>query len=256
MTGAAAQREAREPHEDRAEQTSWPQELSHEPQLRIGDVRARLETEFPLLSVSKIRHFEMKGLISPHRTASNQRLYSEADAERLRFVLAQQRDRYLPLDQIRELLAQLDAGERLEDVASDRMRVVPESEIRRPQPGTRLTLEQMRDLTGASVADLERMVHFGILHVDARGRFTSQAPEIVLFAQALLKAGFDLRQIRAIATSAHAHAVTIANATAAERAKKTPVARQRAMTKVGEDAATMVRLYRALLGENVEIELR
>ena len=91
---------------------SWPHDVSHDPCLKIGEVRSILAEEFPLLTLSKIRHYESIELIHPHRTTSNQRLFSHADAERLRFILREQRDRYLPLEQIRELLRQLDAGER------------------------------------------------------------------------------------------------------------------------------------------------
>lgn len=209
-----------------------------------------------MLSCSKIRHFEDKELIHPHRAVSNQRFYSEADVERLRFILRQQRDRFLPLDQIRELLVQLDEGQSVEEVGSGRMRVVAETEIRTPQPGTRLKITEVASLTGASVKDIEALVRAGILQTDARGRLTSQGPEIVIFAQALEKAGFDLRQIRAIATSAHAHAVSISQSVATERAKKTPIAGERALTHAGEAAALMSRLYKALLSENLEVELR
>ena len=77
-------------------QISWPQDVSHVPSLRIGEVRTALATEFPLLTVSKLRHYESLGLVTPHRTPSNQRLFSAADVERLRFVLQEQRDRFLP----------------------------------------------------------------------------------------------------------------------------------------------------------------
>ena len=105
-------------------QVSWPQKLSHSPTLRIGEVRSALSAEFPLLTVSKIRHYESIGLVEPQRTPSNQRLFSAADVERLRFILVEQRDRFLPLSQIGELLRQLDSGESPDDVHPGRMRVI------------------------------------------------------------------------------------------------------------------------------------
>ena len=62
---------------------SWPTDLSHEPTLKIGDVIVELRHEFPLLAASKIRHYENLQLIRPHRTASNQRLFSVSDGEKL-----------------------------------------------------------------------------------------------------------------------------------------------------------------------------
>ncbi|MCF2706410.1 MerR family transcriptional regulator [Arcanobacterium haemolyticum] len=235
---------------------AWPQDLSHEPNLKIGDVTAALATEFPMLSQSKIRHYESLELITPHRTASNQRLFSVADVERLRFILQEQRDRYLPLSQIREMLRQLDSGDLPEGAHPGRMRAVADDEVRRAQPGTRLRVEEVSELTGVSVTDITAMVDIGILATDPRGRLSCQAPEIVRYASMMQANGYELRQIKSIRTSAHSHAIMITSALATERAKKTAVAKERVITQAAEDAAAMTHLYRALLAENVEVELR
>ncbi len=78
--------------------------------LSIGQVLARLNPEFPELSPSKLRFLEERELISPARTESGYRKFSAADVERLRFVLAMQRDHYVPLKVIRGYLADMDAG--------------------------------------------------------------------------------------------------------------------------------------------------
>lgn len=41
------------------------------------------------------------------------------------------------------------------------MRAIPDDEVRRPRPGTRLTLIEVSDLTGAAVTDIEDMVTAG-----------------------------------------------------------------------------------------------
>ncbi|MCI1675311.1 MAG: MerR family transcriptional regulator [Ancrocorticia sp.] len=238
------------------ENLTWPQELSHEPTLKIGEVRTMLSAEFPLTTVSKIRHWETLGLVEPHRTASNQRLYSIADVERLRFILQEQRDRFLPLSQISELLRLLDSGEQPEGVHPGRLRAISDDEVRRPQPGTRLKMAEVSDLTGVPVSVIEEMIKAGILSADPRGRLTAQAPEIVRYADMLRQSGFDMRQIRTIRTSAHAHAVMITSAVAAERAKKSTVAGERALTQAAENGSVTANLYRALLAENIEVELR
>ncbi len=235
---------------------SWPQDVSHVPSLRIGEVRTALAAEFPLLTVSKLRHYESLRLVTPHRTPSNQRLFSAADVERLRFVLQEQRDRFLPLTQIGELLRQLDSGESPDEVRSGRMRAIPDDEVRRPQPGTRLRLIEVSDLTGVAVADIEAMVTSGILTADARGRLTSQSVEIVRYAMMLQNGGFDLRQVRSIKNSAHSHAAMLTAAVAPERAKGSPVAGERAITQTAENSTIVAHLYRALLTENVEVNLR
>lgn len=78
--------------------------------LSIGQVLARLRTDYPDLSSSKLRFLEERGLIHPARTASGYRKFSSEDVERLRLVLSMQRDHYLPLKVIRSYLAELDAG--------------------------------------------------------------------------------------------------------------------------------------------------
>jgi DNA-binding transcriptional MerR regulator len=73
--------------------------------LTIGEVIGRLAADFPDLTVSKIRYLESGGLISPERTPAGYRRFSEEDVEKLRWVLAAQRDQYLPLKVIRQHLA-------------------------------------------------------------------------------------------------------------------------------------------------------
>src|SRR4051794_28025054 len=76
----------------------------------IGQVLAILRTDFPDISISKIRFLEAEGLVTPQRAPSGYRRYTETDVERLRYVLAVQREQYLPLKVIREHLEQIDRG--------------------------------------------------------------------------------------------------------------------------------------------------
>ncbi|MBS1838493.1 MAG: MerR family transcriptional regulator, partial [Actinobacteria bacterium] len=75
--------------------------------LPIGEVLALLQSEFPDVTISKIRFLESQGLIQPERTASGYRRFSSDDIERLRWILHQQRENFLPLKVIRKML---DAG--------------------------------------------------------------------------------------------------------------------------------------------------
>jgi DNA-binding transcriptional MerR regulator len=76
----------------------------------IGHVLAELNKEFQDLSPSKLRFLEEQGLVSPQRTASGYRKFTQLDIERIRIVLELQRDQYLPLKVIRSYLADLDEG--------------------------------------------------------------------------------------------------------------------------------------------------
>jgi DNA-binding transcriptional MerR regulator len=73
--------------------------------LTIGEVIARLSGDFPDVTISKIRFLESEGLISPQRTSSGYRRFTESDVRQLRWVLTAQRDQYLPLRVIRQRLA-------------------------------------------------------------------------------------------------------------------------------------------------------
>ena len=74
--------------------------------LSIGEVLALVQEDFPDVTISKIRFLESQGLIAPERTASGYRKFYEADIERLRWILAQQRDHFLPLKVIKKMLDQ------------------------------------------------------------------------------------------------------------------------------------------------------
>ena len=78
--------------------------------LSIGQVLARLTPEFPELTSSKLRFLEVQGIVSPSRTESGYRKFSQADIERLRLGLTLQRDHYLPLSIIREQLDDAEAN--------------------------------------------------------------------------------------------------------------------------------------------------
>ena len=70
----------------------------------IGEVLSLIQEEFPEVTISKIRFLESQGLISPERTPSGYRRFYQEDFERLQWILAQQRDHYLPLRVIRSRL--------------------------------------------------------------------------------------------------------------------------------------------------------
>jgi DNA-binding transcriptional MerR regulator len=72
--------------------------------MSIGDVLTLLRQEFPDVTISKIRFLESQGLVNPERTPSGYRKFYEQDVERLRWVLRQQREHFLPLKVIKDRL--------------------------------------------------------------------------------------------------------------------------------------------------------
>ena len=73
--------------------------------LSIGEVLTLLQGEFPDVTISKIRFLESQGLIDPERTPSGYRKFYGPDIERLRWILTQQREHFLPLKVIKDRLA-------------------------------------------------------------------------------------------------------------------------------------------------------
>jgi DNA-binding transcriptional MerR regulator len=82
-------------------------ERSH---LSIGEVLSLLRDEFPDVTISKIRFLESQGLVDPERTPSGYRKFYEHDVERLRWILRQQREHFLPLKVIRGRLSEQGEG--------------------------------------------------------------------------------------------------------------------------------------------------
>ena len=93
--------------------------------LSIGDVLTLLRQEFPDVTISKIRFLESQGLVNPERTPSGYRKFYEQDVERLRWVLRQQREHFLPLKVIKD---------RLDDDPDDGFRIWPPASSRTHRP--------------------------------------------------------------------------------------------------------------------------
>ena len=81
--------------------------MSEGSHLSIGEVLALLLEEFPDVTISKIRFLESQGLIDPERTPSGYRKFFDPDVERLRMILREQRENYLPLRVIKD---RIDSG--------------------------------------------------------------------------------------------------------------------------------------------------
>jgi DNA-binding transcriptional MerR regulator len=153
--------------------------------LTIGTVCKVLAEEFGDISISKIRFLEDQKLITPRRTPGGYRLYSQDDVDQLRTILRMQRDEFLPLRVIRQVIAQGAKGTR-------RPRLVNQDD--------RLSREQLLTETDAD-ADFVRELHeYGLLEVRDR---TDQRPytradtEIVMLCQRLARYGVAARHLRA-----------------------------------------------------------
>jgi DNA-binding transcriptional MerR regulator len=168
---------------------TWPHALSHEPMLRVSDVLALVQSEFPALSTSKLRFLDNNGLVTPFRTPSGYRQYSPADVERLRFVLRCQRDQYQPLTVIAEHLAALDSGRM-------KLAVAP-----RPVEGEADKYLSDVDFAAAASIPVELLGQLdteGLITQDAPGRYDREWLPLATAAHAYLSSGGDLRTLKSL----------------------------------------------------------
>lgn len=177
----------------------------------IGAVLEELRTDFPDVTVSKIRFLEARGLVNPQRTAAGYRSFDEADVQRLRYILTAQRDRFWPLKVIREALDAMDRGLEPAGEPDQRPRVptpehdpqVPSAhDLSQPAKPLRLTRAEVIKASGLSPAMLDALVGYGLWQPDSGGHFDSYALPIAAAAAALGSYGIEARHLRPFRTAA------------------------------------------------------
>lgn len=215
--------------------------------MRISDVLADLGGDFPTVTPSKLRFLEEQGLVEPQRTAGGYRQYSPADLERLRFVLRQQRDRYLPLRVIREQLAALDAGETTSAVAP---RLATSDGERTARPG-RYTTASLAEETGADPALVEGLVAAGVLRADRSGHLEPWARDVVVLAAALAEHGVEPRHLRAFRSGADRQVTMVEQIVAPLRGQRAVSAQAHAASVAAEVGELCGQLHTALVRAGV-----
>ncbi|MGW4113328.1 transcriptional regulator FtsR [Actinosynnema sp. NPDC004786] len=153
----------------------------------IGAVLALLRPDFPDVTISKIRFLESEGLVRPARTASGYRQFTTADVDRLRYILAAQRDRYLPLKVIRE---QLDAADQGGGVKATRVTDPG------PAAGHRVTREELLARAGIEPGALADLEQHGLVRAGAGGFYDHDAVQIAATARAMAEHGLEARHLR------------------------------------------------------------
>lgn len=189
----------------------------------IGQVLSTVKVEFPDVSISKIRFLESEGLLSPERAPSGYRRYSQADIDRLIYILRVQKDHYLPLKVIREHLEAKDAGREPPSVEPSEIPPVPEAEPvptasarqRSARPPISLSRRELMQAAALSEHDLLELERLGLV-LPRRGSQTygREALTICVAARKLGDYGMDSRHLRAIKQSAEREAGLVEQAIA------------------------------------------
>src|SRR6476661_7297204 len=147
--------------------------------LTIGAVCRMLSEEFDDISISKIRFLEDQKLIAPRRTQGGYRLFSLDDVERLRAILRMQRDEFLPLAVIRDMLTQ--GVSRPTGTRRRRARALAQAD-------RQLTLEDLVSETDADLRFIQELEEYGLLE----GRRTGLLEQIL--APSLRSSNADRRE--------------------------------------------------------------
>jgi DNA-binding transcriptional MerR regulator len=207
--------------------------------MSIGEVLTQLRAEFADVSISKLRFLEAEGLVEPLRAPSGYRKYTEEHLQRLRYVLAAQRDRYLPLRVIRADLAAMDRGERV---------------VGMPGPATatnlapaRLSREQLIDRADISAEDLKDLEEYGLLAPGTDGLFDAEALTVARVAGQLGRYGLHARHLRPYRAAADREVGLLAQAVAPMVRSEATGGRAQAVQTVHELAALCAQLHAALV---------
>jgi len=181
--------------------------------LSIGQVLERLQTDFADLSPSKLRFLEEQELIAPERTKSGYRKFSQADVERLRLILTLQREHYLPLRVIAELLGEMDAG---------RDPVIPGAAPRSISsiltPRRLLSREELQRITGAASRFIGEAIAAGLLPATEVFPYETVAELTALLR--LAEQGITPRHLRPVRVAAEREAELIGQAVEARGSRQ------------------------------------
>jgi DNA-binding transcriptional MerR regulator len=211
--------------------------------LGIGEVLALLRADFPDVSVSKIRFLENEGLIQPARSPSRYRKFAPADVERLRYILTDQRDQYLPLRVIKD---QLDA---VEEDGADELDRYPAHAVRpagQAHPAGPLTRRELLEATGLDEAQLAELEDFGLVRRSGR----HYGPDALAASRAIVALGgygVQARNLRVLRASVERETALIEQVVAPILRQRSPGARDRARQTAREIAAIALQLHAALI---------
>jgi DNA-binding transcriptional MerR regulator len=256
--------------------------------MSIGEVLSQLRPDFPDVTISKLRFLEAEGLVEPFRAPSGYRKYTAAHVERLRFILAAQRDRYLPLRVIREQIEAMDRGERVvglpavpplppalaapsspDEVSyvTARPVVVPPAiaaPFASPAPATstapaqrselgdtRLTRDELSQRSGLDEAGLVDLEQYGLLVPGSSGYYGGEALLVARIAAQLAEYGLEGRHLRPYRATADREVGLLAQLVTPLARQASLGGREQALETVHELAVLCAQLHGALVRQGL-----
>jgi DNA-binding transcriptional MerR regulator len=243
--------------------------LAERTHLSIGEVLALLRDEFPDITISKIRFLESQGLLVPERTPSGYRKFYEEDVERLRWILRQQREHFLPLKVIKGrlpgvpdatgdtdevLTTDLEAGDGADAPAATPAEGGNPTAGRRPSVpagGTGLTREELAAACGLTAGQVRELERYGLLtsrDVGGTAYFDQGALAIAQLAGRFARHGVEARHLRMYKNAAERESGLFAQVVMPLIKQRNPRSRQQAGATLDELSELGGELREALLG--------
>jgi DNA-binding transcriptional MerR regulator len=236
--------------------------------LSIGEVLSLLKEEFPDITISKIRFLESQGLLDPERTPSGYRKFYDTDVDRLRWILRQQREHFLPLKVIKgrlqgsedgidgpdgeaEGLGALDA----EDIAEE-AEVAPDAV---DPDSTSFTINELAELCEVEVHALQELEKYGLIAgqrpMGGIVYYDRDALGVAQLAAGFLKFGVEARHLRMYKTAAERESAFYEQLVLPMLKQRNPEARRQAVKTVAELMKLGAGLRAAMLKQALDTDL-
>jgi DNA-binding transcriptional MerR regulator len=231
----------------------------------IGEVLVAVKTEFPDITISKIRFLEAEGLIEPERTPSGYRKFYAQDVDTLKSILRMQRDEYLPLKVIKERLLSQDDGEEGEDggdgSGSSSGSDVPavSEDIADAPTGLQMSLDEMSSATGIEKERIKDLESYGIVcaHGPESAIYYDGDDYIVLsIVKDFFRYGVEPRHLTMYKHFEEREAAFFETIVAPMMRQKNPDARKAASQSLAELAKISRKFKQALLRTNIRDHIK
>jgi DNA-binding transcriptional MerR regulator len=224
----------------------------------IGEVLVSVKTEFPDITISKIRFLESEGLIDPERTPSGYRKFYDKDVDKLKSILRMQRDEYLPLKVIKERLLQIEGEDGHPEVAVAAAGGEVAEDLAEPPTGLQMSIEEMSAATGIERDRIRELESFGLVcsHGPDAARYYDGDDYIVLsIVKDLFRYGVEPRHLTMYRHFAEREAAFFETIVMPQLRQRNPEARRSAASSLTELARASRKLKQALLRTNLRQHL-
>ena len=224
--------------------------------LSIGEVLDLLKDEFPDVTISKIRFLESQGLLDPERTPSGYRKFYDDDIARLRWILTQQKENFLPLKVIKGRLVSKGDGDA--PPASAPLEPQPSPAARAPgstgdagskreeqtpslraamDGGVSMTFDELRSASGLEPAGLRELERYGLVAGKAVGGQTYYDEDALVVARlcaTFAKHGVEARHLRMYKTAVERESGFFEQVIMPLIKQRNPASRRQALDTLGE----------------------